>query len=206
MRLWMPDRPGALGQVASRIGAVRGDVLDIAVLERGHGSVVDELVVQLDSAALIDLMVSEVNAVDGVSVEHVRPLDGDRVDPDLSALAVAVELASAEAHDRLQVLCDGVLKVSDAVWAAVIGGAGLICAAGDRPDEGWLTAFVDGTRHLDDAAQQIAGDVVWARLERTGATIAAGRSDRPVHDRERSRVLYLAQLADALSVSGNPVV
>ena len=25
VRLWLPDRPGALGQVASRIGAVRGD-------------------------------------------------------------------------------------------------------------------------------------------------------------------------------------
>lgn len=206
MRLWMPDRPGALGQVASRIGAVRGDLLDISVLERGHGSVVDELVVELDSAGLIDLMVAEVNAVDGVSVEHVRPLDGDRVDPDLSALAVAVELARAGANERLQVLCDGVLKVSDAVWAAVIGSGALICAAGDRPDEAWLTAFVDGTRHLDTAALQVAGDVVWARLERTGATIAAGRTDRPVHDRERSRVLYLAQLADALSVSDDPAL
>src|ERR687894_623261 len=26
VRVWVPDRPGALGQVASRIGAVRGDV------------------------------------------------------------------------------------------------------------------------------------------------------------------------------------
>ena len=26
MRVWLPDRPGALGQVASRIGAVKGDV------------------------------------------------------------------------------------------------------------------------------------------------------------------------------------
>ena len=25
-RIWVPDRPGALGAVASRIGAVRGDV------------------------------------------------------------------------------------------------------------------------------------------------------------------------------------
>ncbi|MEY2434225.1 MAG: hypothetical protein QOC92_3950, partial [Acidimicrobiaceae bacterium] len=25
MRVWLPDRPGALGAVASRIGAVRGE-------------------------------------------------------------------------------------------------------------------------------------------------------------------------------------
>ena len=29
VRLWLPDRPGALGQVASRIGAVHGDVTAI---------------------------------------------------------------------------------------------------------------------------------------------------------------------------------
>lgn len=47
IRLWLPDRPGALGQVASRIGAVRGDVVGIDILERGGGQAVDELVVEL---------------------------------------------------------------------------------------------------------------------------------------------------------------
>jgi len=44
--VWLPDRPGALGQVASRIGAVRGDVLGIEVLESGAGSVIDELIIR----------------------------------------------------------------------------------------------------------------------------------------------------------------
>ena len=34
LRVWLPDRPGALGQVASRIGAVRGDVVGIDILEQ----------------------------------------------------------------------------------------------------------------------------------------------------------------------------
>ncbi|MEY4175069.1 MAG: hypothetical protein RI900_2234, partial [Actinomycetota bacterium] len=38
VRVWLPDRPGALGQVASRVGAVRGDVVGIEILERGGGS------------------------------------------------------------------------------------------------------------------------------------------------------------------------
>lgn len=33
IRAWLPDRPGALGAVASRIGAVRGDVIGIDILE-----------------------------------------------------------------------------------------------------------------------------------------------------------------------------
>ena len=77
IRVWLPDRPGALGQVASRIGSVRGDVLGIEILEVGAGRVIDELVVALPDPALVDLMVNEVHAIDGVSVEYVRPIDGE---------------------------------------------------------------------------------------------------------------------------------
>ena len=45
IRVWLPDRPGALGAVASRIGAVGGDVVAIDILERGAGRAIDELVV-----------------------------------------------------------------------------------------------------------------------------------------------------------------
>ncbi len=41
IRVWLPDRPGALGLVASRIGAVDGDIVGIDVLERGDGVAVD---------------------------------------------------------------------------------------------------------------------------------------------------------------------
>src|SRR6478672_7764897 len=33
LRVWLPDRPGALGAVATRIGAVRGDVIGIDIIE-----------------------------------------------------------------------------------------------------------------------------------------------------------------------------
>ena len=58
VRVWVPDRPGALGQVASRIGAVRGDVVGIEILERGAGRAIDELVVALPEPGLVDLLVS----------------------------------------------------------------------------------------------------------------------------------------------------
>ena len=37
LRVWLPDRPGALGAVASRIGGVKGDVVGIEILEQGAG-------------------------------------------------------------------------------------------------------------------------------------------------------------------------
>ena len=43
VRIWLPDRPGALGAAASRTGAVRGDLVGIDILERGAGRAIDEL-------------------------------------------------------------------------------------------------------------------------------------------------------------------
>ncbi|MBT7428911.1 MAG: ACT domain-containing protein, partial [Ilumatobacter sp.] len=75
VRVWMPDRPGALGQVASRIGAVRGDVLGIEILEQGAGRAIDELTVALPGEELISLLSAEIDDVDGVSVENIRQVD-----------------------------------------------------------------------------------------------------------------------------------
>jgi hypothetical protein len=47
VRVWLPDRPGALGLVASRIGAVDGDIVGIDVLDRGDNVAVDEFAVLL---------------------------------------------------------------------------------------------------------------------------------------------------------------
>ena len=40
VRVWLPDRPGALGAVASRIGGVGGDVHEIEVVDHGAGRAV----------------------------------------------------------------------------------------------------------------------------------------------------------------------
>ena len=74
VRLWLPDRPGALGQVASRIGSVRGDVVGIDILETGNGQAIDELVVELPDPSVVELLVHEVSQVDGVKVEEIRSL------------------------------------------------------------------------------------------------------------------------------------
>jgi hypothetical protein len=197
LRVWLPDRPGALGQVASRIGSVHGDVLGIEILESGGGKVVDELVVGLADANLVDLLITEVRAVDGVSVEHVRPIDGDRIDPDLAALAAGAELAESEPADRLAVLCTAVARVADAEWATVIRDGVVLHSRGQPPELPWLLAFLDGSQHLRDA-NGAPSDLVWAHLPRSGVSVAAGRSDRTVRERERTRVALLARVADAL--------
>ena len=75
VRIALPDRPGALGLVASRIGAVGGDIVAINILERQGGQAVDEFVVEIGGHHLIELLQSEIHEVDGASVLEIRVAD-----------------------------------------------------------------------------------------------------------------------------------
>ena len=197
VRVWLPDRPGALGLVTGRIGAVRGDVLAIEVLESGGGRVIDEIVVELPSHELLDLMVNEVHAIDGVSVEDVRPVDGVYADGGLLALTAAAELAEAERPKRVTTLIEGVVRLTEADWAMVVHEDGIVESRGEVPSPEWVTSLLAGSRHLGDP-HAASGDMVWADLPSTGLWVAAGRAGRPVHDRERVRLDLFVRIADAL--------
>ncbi len=199
VRVWMPDRPGALGQIASRIGAVRGDVLAIEILEVGAGRVIDEIVVSLPDASLVDLMVAEVHAIDEVSVEHVRPTDHERRDGGLLALALAADLAEAEPVGRPGALVSYAAQLTDATWAMLVSDTEVIAEHGDVPAPEWVSSLLAGSKHLDDP-MSAASDMVWADLPFAGMWLAVGREERPVHERERVRLDLFARIADALLV------
>src|SRR5687767_3925506 len=121
VRLWLPDRPGALGAVASRIGAVQGDVIGIEILERGAGRAVDDVVVALPRAELVDLLVKEINEVDGVDVEEIRPVADGNLDPWLDAVEAAAQLVgAASTEELLDCLCERARAVAGAAWAVVV--------------------------------------------------------------------------------------
>jgi ACT domain-containing protein len=75
VRIALPDRPGALGLVAGRIGAVGGDIVAINILERDGGNAVDEFVIEIGGHHLIELLQSEIHEVDGVTVLEIRAAD-----------------------------------------------------------------------------------------------------------------------------------
>lgn len=197
VRVWLPDRPGALGQVASRIGSVRGDVLAIEILEVGGGRVIDELVVALPNQGLVDLMVHEVHAIDGVSVEHVRPIEGDHSDGGLLALSLAAELAETDQGRRLDELVQGVARLTDSAWSMAVRDGQVVASCGEAPTAEWVTSLLAGSRHLGDP-HATSGDMFWADLPSSGLWIAAGRDGRTVHERERVRLDLFTRIADAL--------
>ncbi|HWG74885.1 MAG TPA: hypothetical protein VG184_12610 [Acidimicrobiales bacterium] len=200
VRVWMPDRPGALGAVASRIGSVRGDLIGIDILERGGGRAIDELVVHLADACLVPLLAREIAQVDGVDVEDVRPVV-DALDPRLDALETAAYLVTrTSVSDLLTALAERSAHDLEADWAAVVDlHAPLpVVAVGPVPPAPWLAAFVAGSRVSMASRSDDSGpdDVVWADLSGADLVVVIGRRGRPYRARERRQLTAVGRIAD----------
>ncbi|MGI8491634.1 MAG: hypothetical protein ACR2KC_01840 [Acidimicrobiales bacterium] len=202
VRVWVSDRPGALGEVASRIGSVKGDLIGIDILERGGGRAIDELVVELPDAALAPLLVSEVGSLDGVDVEDLRPLEAGPVDQRLDALETAAALVrEASVPALLESLVRSSVEGFVADWVAVLdgasvldGAAGLAASVGPVPPGAWLEAFVAGSRQ---AASHVGPeDVAWADMAGSSMVVVLGRQGRPWRERERRQLTALAGIVD----------
>jgi hypothetical protein len=139
LRLVLPDRPGALGAVASALGTVDADILSVDVIERGTGCATDDFVVDLPPEKLPDTLISAAATVEGVQVVSIRPYAG-QLDPHRE-----LELLEALAQDpssNLALLADGAARVFRAGWALVLsepdssaGGRGTVLARGGAAPE-----------------------------------------------------------------------
>ncbi|MEN3272516.1 MAG: hypothetical protein V7636_1277 [Actinomycetota bacterium] len=202
VRVWIPDRPGALGAVASRIGAVHGDVVGIDILERGADRAIDELTVELPEDGLVDLLVNEIQAVDGVAVEDIRPTRDGLRDPRLDALETAATLvASTSADDLLASLVKHAVRDFGGDWAAVLDDRDAVLRAveGPAPEAPWLLAFVQGSSTSEAVASGKSGpdELAWAALPSVHLHLVIGRSGRQLRAVERRQVAALASIADA---------
>ncbi|MEQ1787956.1 MAG: hypothetical protein ABL966_12950 [Acidimicrobiales bacterium] len=201
VRMWLPDRPGALGQVASRIGAVRGEIVGIDILERGAGRAIDELVVELPDGSLQELLVAEIQQVDGVDVEEVRPVADALHDPRLDALETAAILVGAtDRAELVQAVVEHSRRVVGAEWAAVVqlDDGEVLAQEGPVPPAPWLVAFVEGSRSSARVAAGESGpdDVVWSPLPSACLALVIGRNGTAYRARERRQIAALARIVD----------
>ena len=195
IRLWLPDRPGALGQVASRIGALRGDVTGIEILERGAGQVIDELVVEFDGEVDLALLAREVRQVDGVAVEDARLAGIHARDRGQRALDLAAAIVSRWMHeDGFESLVGFCVEDLECRWAAAVSRPErkVSAVAGDPPDPAWLSAFVAG---IADCTRP--PDAVFLRFPTLPVDLVALREGRPLHRRETARLSSLVTVVDA---------
>lgn len=200
VRVWLPDRPGALGAVASRIGAVHADVVGIDILERGAGRAVDELTIDIADPKHVDLLIQEIAQVDGVDVEHVRPARHAMSDRAVESLEVSASLIEADdAAQALELLVVGVRDLFDADWAALIdpaAGRSIAVAGGaEMPSAEWLSAFIIGTGHGEGAFAAV-DELARVSLTGHGAELVVSRVHLPLRDGERRIMATLARIAD----------
>ncbi|WP_322751502.1 MULTISPECIES: ACT domain-containing protein [unclassified Frankia] len=194
LRLVLPDRPGALGAVATALGQAAIDIVSLDVVERGPNGAVDDIVVALPPYGLVDTVLTAVQSVPGVSVESLRPYlsGGAGIQHDLDlveamtsrpdeALAVMTEFVGAVFHADWAVLLervgpDDLRVVETSVGAPDLGGGDLAVPERVRSTLLWLP--LDRAQRLDRHAGWLPPR--WTALDMELAVAPVGGPDRAV--------------------------
>jgi hypothetical protein len=209
IRVQLPDRPGALGAVASRIGSVGGDVVSIDILQRDNGAVVDELGVGLAGDHLLDLLRDEILEVDGVSIEALRAVDGPLPDRHAELLDIATELfVQVSPEALLDHLADRVRRSLAAEFAAIVDAdtTRVTASHGDAPPDDELRAMAlwavtplsspVGAHETGAGSIDQSPGVAAAEMVRAGVVLVVGRAGPVFRSRERQWIAIMAELAD----------
>lgn len=157
IRVQLPDIPGTLGAVATALGAIGADILSVDVVERGSGTAVDDLVVELPNGRLPDVLITAAESVGGVEVDAVRPYAGVL---DTHRELELVEEVAEDPRTGLEVFTEGVPKIIRAGWAIT------------------LTSDAKGVHRLaasTAAPEAVDIDIPWMPLQR--ATVLDSESD-----------------------------
>ncbi len=202
LRIALPDRPGALGLVASAIGAVRGDINALEVMERIQGYAVIDFTLSLPSVVLPDTLVTACSVIPDVGVlwvSHYQEGNGLRTDVD-----VLTRMTEDPAAAELILLgaAPGAFRVN---WALVVDRSrNQVTAATDLAPEltpEQIQVFGDLSRprtaDLPSGWLDGWGETVIALAPFTGdSTIVIGRSGGPeFRQSELARLRLLTTLA-----------
>ncbi|MFV0259410.1 MAG: hypothetical protein ACK5PP_13310 [Acidimicrobiales bacterium] len=182
IRVGLADRPGALGAVASRIGAVGADLVGVDVVERADGRAVDDLIVVLPPDLTVDLLRRELREVDGLALVHVRPTAVGFSDPVLAAVTATASVAAAAPDDVLAAFLEAAARLLRVDRATAFGPDGVVlscCGLGGEPPT--------DPRPDDDVLETTVGPT----------TIELRRSCGPFLDRERRLVAQLGAIVEA---------
>ncbi|WP_431900073.1 ACT domain-containing protein [Nonomuraea sp. bgisy101] len=115
LRIALPDRPGALGQVTRALGAAGADITQVTVLERGAGRALDDFTLFCPDSTSKETLAKSLASVQGVTVEGVwTTREAPGTYPELEILKYITT-----AGDRaLSTLIDSMPVLFSADWAA----------------------------------------------------------------------------------------
>jgi hypothetical protein len=120
LRVQLDDRPGSLGALALALGSVGADILSLDVVDRGMGYAVDDLVIDLPSGEMPDMLITAAEALPGVRVEAIRPHTG-LLEAHRELELIDRVAAAGDRPEKLQVLVDEAPRVLRVGWCTVVG-------------------------------------------------------------------------------------
>lgn len=118
VRVSMPDRPGALGQVARVLGISGADIVQVVVLQRLAGRAVDDFTVVWPPRAQVERLLEGLAAVPGVRVDGIWSVAGTPLIASHDAQLLA-QIAT-NPSDGVATLVDAVPALLAADWAAAV--------------------------------------------------------------------------------------
>jgi hypothetical protein len=209
LRLVVPDRPGILGAVATALGSAGVDIVSLDVLERGNGVAVDDVVVDLPRGRLPDSLITAAQAVEGVTVESLRPfagpLDTHRELELLESLArsaegTAVKLLAAELPRVFHGGWTVVLQCAADAWA--VGAASEAAPTFEGLHLPWMPLSAPRLLPSDEGWlperwREMAIEMMAAPYGGEACAVVLGRSGGPAF--RRSELLRLAHLTGIAS-------
>lgn len=209
IRVQVPDNPGTLGAVATALGTVDADILSVDVVERGSGTAVDDLVVELPSGSLPDVLITAAESVDGVEVDAVRPYAGVL---DTHRELELVEEIAADPRTGLRTLAEGVPRIVRAGWSLVVGqsaaGTSRLAASSAAPEAPidelpWMplerATVLDAEQPwVPHTWRDLGTELAATPLGKPGRALLVGRPGGPAY--RPSEIARLAHLAGIVAV------
>jgi ACT domain len=202
LRVRVPDHPGALGRLATAIGAVGADIESIAVVDRTATEAIDDLIVDLPAPILAEHLVTATHSVPGAVLEVIQRHPGRaRVRDELALLDVAAGHPSP-----LAALIEGLPDLFAARYALALDsrrGPRPVAATAGAPDKPmrtkWLPLSRGRTLRIDELFTcAVDGgpdcELIAVPLGATAAVVLARNGGAPFRESERLRLEHLTAL------------
>lgn len=209
IRVQLPDIPGTLGAVATALGEIGADILSVDVVERGSGTAIDDLVVELPKGRLPDVLITAAESIPGVEVDAVRPYAGVL---DTHRELELVEEVAAQPDEGLGIFTQGVPRIVRAGWALVVAsdaaGAHRLASSAAAPEIQTLSlpwmplpraTVLDGEEPwVPDTWRELGTELAATPLGKPDRVLLVGRPGGPMF--RAAEVARLAHLAGIVSV------
>lgn len=209
IRVKIPDTPGTLGAVASALGTVDADILSVDVVERGSGVAIDDMVVELPSGSLPDVLITAAERIDGVEVDAVRPYAGVL---DTHRELELIEQIAEQPRQGLELLAEGVPRIVRAGWSLVVSnsstGVDRLAASSAAPETPldelpWLplerAVVLDAEQPwVPQTWRDLGTELAATPLGKPGRALLVGRPGGPMY--RAAEVARLAHLAGIVAV------